>query len=117
MTTMIYPRGQRISSTRTSQRGPLVTPVPPAATWNGGLDQRPVSVRTHVSATQYRKHPDKSLKSPRMRKQRYRDAVGQFALGGVLGLTAVIGMLAVNGTAEEDVVGPTTISVATMDVK
>lgn len=52
-----------------------------------------------------------------MRKQRYRDSLGQLALGGVLGLTAIIGMLAVDGTNDQDVLQPASVNVATVNAK
>lgn len=48
MTTMISPRGQRFTTRMSLSTRSAALPVPPAATWNGGVDDCPVQIRTHV---------------------------------------------------------------------
>lgn len=115
MTTMISPRGHRNSATSFA---PHTAPiVPPAATWNGGFERPTTAVRTRSVSSQGRRLTASAAETPRMRKQRYRDSLGQLALGGVLGLTAIIGMLAVDGTNDQDVLQPASVNVATVNAK
>ncbi|QMV85467.1 hypothetical protein HW450_01565 [Corynebacterium hindlerae] len=88
--------------------------VPPAATWNGG-DSR--FTASHTRVVQGRALLPQGVTSTRRSASPRRFALGQLAMGAVLGLTAVIGMLAVDPA--DDVVTPATGTThfASMNVK
>ncbi|MEJ5927097.1 hypothetical protein WG915_00510 [Corynebacterium sp. H128] len=79
--------------------------VPPAATWNGEYSRPGVQVRTRYTV-QHRatcaSHADHPRTSPRdMRRAKRQESLAQIALGGILGLAAVIGMVMAEPAVEQ----------------
>lgn len=96
MTTMMNSRTTLFTSYNASQ-----LTVPPAATWNGGIDRRTVAVQTRVHSSKDDR-PRGLAGSDRSKKiSRNAGGAGQLVLGGLLGLTAVLGMFWADVSAGE----------------
>lgn len=111
MTTMMFPQAARTANNEAFRRA-----VPAASTWNGGVSQRRVSVSTFDAGTRV---PVRRTRQARVNSSvdgRDRGKFSQALLGGLLGLAAVIAMIAAP-VSEPDDVANQPVQISSMQVK